>query len=199
MILDNLFLILPYSYSLTIFNIICLAIKIPATLGTNETDEINGEVNSIKEELEAYKNNIENEINNFKKRAVYEEKIIINGQDVHVYKVNVKYEYEDIMSMIKSEIGHTVVIMCPQNQLSQMFIYGEIDTTDYLEEEDDEQVEEKEETSSSEQTEEKESEEQNEQEEEEEEDKEEESEESEEEEEGSSSSSQSIKSSTSEE
>jgi hypothetical protein len=29
--------------------------------------------------------------------------------------------------------------MCPQNQLSQMFIYGEIDTTDYLEIEEDEQ------------------------------------------------------------
>ena len=43
------------------------------------------------------------------------------------------------MSMIKSEIGHTVVVMCPQNQLSQMFIYGEIDTTDYLEIEEDEQ------------------------------------------------------------
>lgn len=60
--------------------------------------------------------------------------------ETNTYTVRIdEYEYTDIMSMIKSEIGHTVVIMCPQNQLSQMFIYGEIDTTDYLEEDDDEQ------------------------------------------------------------
>jgi hypothetical protein len=43
-------------------------------------------------------------------------------------------EYNNVMSMIRAYINDTVVIMCPQNQLSQMFIYGKIDTTDYSEE-----------------------------------------------------------------
>ena len=46
--------------------------------------------------------------------------IIING-----------HEYSGIMSMIRANISDTVVVMCPQNQFSQMFIYGKIDTTDY--------------------------------------------------------------------
>ena len=60
--------------------------------------------------------------------------------ETNTYTVKIdEYEYTNIMSMIKTEINHTVVVMCPQNQLSQMFIYGEIDTTDYLEEEEDEE------------------------------------------------------------
>ena len=60
--------------------------------------------------------------------------------ETNTYTVKIdEYEYTNIMSMIKTEINHTVVVMCPQNQLSQMFIYGEIDTTDYLEEEDEEE------------------------------------------------------------
>ena len=60
--------------------------------------------------------------------------------ETNTYTVKIDgYEYTDVMSMVKTEINHTVVIMCPQNQLSQMFIYGEIDTTDYLEEEEDEE------------------------------------------------------------
>lgn len=40
-------------------------------------------------------------------------------------------EYSDIASMIRANVNDTVTLMCPQNQLSQMFIYGKIDTTDY--------------------------------------------------------------------
>ena len=55
--------------------------------------------------------------------------------ETNTYTVKIdEYEYTDVMSTIKTEVNHTVIIMCPQNQLSQMFIYGEIDTTDYLEE-----------------------------------------------------------------
>ncbi len=49
--------------------------------------------------------------------------IIING---HVYN--------NIISTIKANINDTVIIMCPQGQFSQMFIYGKIDTTDYSDE-----------------------------------------------------------------
>lgn len=41
------------------------------------------------------------------------------------------HTYTDVMSMIRSYVGRIVIVMCPQNQLSQMFILGEIDTTDY--------------------------------------------------------------------
>lgn len=44
------------------------------------------------------------------------------------------HEYSNIMSMLRVYINDTVAIMCPQGQLSQMFIYGKIDTTDYSEE-----------------------------------------------------------------
>lgn len=43
------------------------------------------------------------------------------------------HEYNNIISMIRANINDTVIIMCPQNQFSQMFIYGKIDTTDYSE------------------------------------------------------------------
>ena len=43
------------------------------------------------------------------------------------------HEYNDVISTIKADVNNTVIIMCPQNQLSQMFIYGKIDTTDYSE------------------------------------------------------------------
>lgn len=60
--------------------------------------------------------------------------------ETNTYTVKIdEYEYTDVMSTIKTEVNHTVIIMCPQNQLSQMFIYGEIDTTDYLEIEEDEE------------------------------------------------------------
>lgn len=50
----------------------------------------------------------------------------------NTYSVKINgHIYTDIMSMIRTNVNHTVVIMCPQNQLSQMFIYGEIDSNDY--------------------------------------------------------------------
>lgn len=45
------------------------------------------------------------------------------------------YDYEDIPSTIRAYVHDTVLVMCPQNQPSQMFVYGRIDTTDYSEEE----------------------------------------------------------------
>lgn len=42
------------------------------------------------------------------------------------------HEYTDVISTIRTYVNHTVIIMCPQGQFSQMFIYGEIDNTDYL-------------------------------------------------------------------
>ena len=50
--------------------------------------------------------------------------------NTYTVKIN-EHTYSNVMSMIRTYVNHTVVIMCPQNQLSQMFIYGEIDTTDY--------------------------------------------------------------------
>ena len=41
------------------------------------------------------------------------------------------HEYVNVVSMIRAYVNDIVVIMCPQGQLSQMFIYGKIDTTDY--------------------------------------------------------------------
>ena len=41
------------------------------------------------------------------------------------------HSYSDVMSTIRTYVNHVVLVMCPQNQMSQMFIYGEIDTTDY--------------------------------------------------------------------
>lgn len=64
---------------------------------------------------------VKKEINNFKKRAVYEEKIIINGQDVHVYKVNVKYEYEDV--------NRPVFTRVVENNEVKYFIGGKTDIT----------------------------------------------------------------------
>ena len=52
----------------------------------------------------------------------------------NTYSVKIDgHVYEGVMSMIRTYVNHTVIIMCPQNQMSQMFIYGEIDTTDYSE------------------------------------------------------------------
>ena len=52
--------------------------------------------------------------------------------ETNTYTVKINgYEYRDVNSMIKANINDSVLIMCPQNQLSQMFIYGKIDNTDY--------------------------------------------------------------------
>lgn len=58
--------------------------------------------------------------------------VVGTNLEMNTYTVRInEYDYTDVMSMIKTDVNHTVVVMCPQNQLSQMFIYGEIDTTDY--------------------------------------------------------------------
>lgn len=50
----------------------------------------------------------------------------------NTYNVDMNgHTYTNVMSTIRTYNGRIVLIMCPQNQLSQMFIYGEIDTTDY--------------------------------------------------------------------
>lgn len=68
--------------------------------------------------------------------------VVDTNLETNTYDVKIDgYVYENVMSMIKSDINHTVVVMCPQNQLSQMFIYGEIDTTDYTIDETDEETE----------------------------------------------------------
>lgn len=55
--------------------------------------------------------------------------------ETNTYSVKIdEHVYTNIVSMIKTDVNHTVVVMCPQNQLSQMFIYGEIDITDYISE-----------------------------------------------------------------
>ena len=61
--------------------------------------------------------------------------LVINTDlETNTYTVKIDEQiYSNVMSMIRTDVNHTVVIMCPQNQLSQMFIYGEIDTTDYTE------------------------------------------------------------------
>ena len=41
--------------------------------------------------------------------------------ETNTYTVKIdEYEYTDVMSTIKTEVNHTVIIMCPQNQLSQI-------------------------------------------------------------------------------
>ena len=60
---------------------------------------------------------------------------IIVGADyeTNIYTVRINgYDYHNISSVIKAEINDSVMIMCPQNQLSQMFIYSKIDNTNYL-------------------------------------------------------------------
>lgn len=59
---------------------------------------------------------------------------VVSGVNVvnNTYSVQIDgHTYTDVMSTIRTYNGHIVIVMCPQNQLSQMFIYGEIDTTDY--------------------------------------------------------------------
>ena len=75
-------------------------------------------------------------VNNNIKNAPFDKTFIglVTDTDLETNTYTVKinnYDYTDVMSMIKADINDTVIVMCPQNQLSQMFIYGKIDTTDY--------------------------------------------------------------------
>lgn len=55
--------------------------------------------------------------------------------EINTYTIIIDgHEYNNIMSTIKADVNDTVIVMCPQGQFSQMFIYGKIDTTDYSEE-----------------------------------------------------------------
>ena len=58
--------------------------------------------------------------------------IIDTDVETNTYTVEMNgYKYKHVMSTIRAYPNDTVIVMCPQNQLSQMFIYGKIDTTDY--------------------------------------------------------------------
>ena len=60
--------------------------------------------------------------------------IVDTNLETNTYTVRIDgHEYNNIMSTIRAYVNDTVLIMCPQNQFSQMFIYGKIDTTDYSE------------------------------------------------------------------
>ena len=62
--------------------------------------------------------------------------VIDTDLETNTYTVKIdNYNYENVLSMIKADINDSVIVMSPQNQLSQMFIYGKIDTTDYSDEE----------------------------------------------------------------
>ena len=55
--------------------------------------------------------------------------------ETNTYCVRINgYEYKNINSTIKANVNDSVLIMCPQNQFSQMFIYDKIDTTNYIDE-----------------------------------------------------------------
>lgn len=54
--------------------------------------------------------------------------------ETNTYSVKInEYEYKNIPSAIKVTVNDSVLISCPQNQISQMFICNKIDTTDYNE------------------------------------------------------------------
>lgn len=60
--------------------------------------------------------------------------IVDRDLETNTYTVRIDgYDYSNVESMNKYNINDSVVVMCPQNQTSQMFIYGKIDTTDYTE------------------------------------------------------------------
>ena len=74
------------------------------------------------------------------KEAPYDKTFIglVTDTDLETNTYNViidGHEYTNVMSMLRVYVNDTVAIMCPQGQLSQMFIYGKIDTTDYSEQE----------------------------------------------------------------
>lgn len=53
--------------------------------------------------------------------------------ETNTYSVKINgYEYQNIISTIKVNVNDSVMVTCPQNQLSQMYISNKIDTTNYL-------------------------------------------------------------------
>ena len=52
--------------------------------------------------------------------------------ETNTYSVKInEYVYKNIPSSIKVNVNDSVLLVCPQNQISQMFISNKIDTTDY--------------------------------------------------------------------
>ena len=55
----------------------------------------------------------------------------VNSED-NTYTIAVDgHEYSGVPSTIRTYKNRTVIVMCPQGQFSQLFIYGEFNTTDY--------------------------------------------------------------------
>lgn len=53
--------------------------------------------------------------------------------ETNTYSVRINgYDYQHIPSTIKVEVNDSVLVTCPQNQISQMFICSKIDNTNYL-------------------------------------------------------------------
>ncbi len=53
--------------------------------------------------------------------------------ETNTYSVKInEYVYQDIPSTIRVNVNDSVLVNCPQNQTSQMFICNRIDTTNYL-------------------------------------------------------------------
>lgn len=53
--------------------------------------------------------------------------------ETNTYSVRINgYDYQHIPSTIKVKVNDSVLITCPQNQISQMFICSKIDNTNYL-------------------------------------------------------------------
>lgn len=99
---------------------------------TNETQMTKDNESGIKALLKGFAYTMKQVSKNAPYDKTYVGLITAVNTETNTYSVKINgHTYTDIMSMIRSYVGHTVVIMCPQNQLSQMFIYGEIDTTDY--------------------------------------------------------------------
>lgn len=53
--------------------------------------------------------------------------------ETNTYTVKINgYEYQNVISAIKVNVNDSVMVTCPQNQLSQMYISSKIDTNNYL-------------------------------------------------------------------
>ena len=53
--------------------------------------------------------------------------------ETNTYSVRINgYDYQHIPSTIKVNVNDSVLVTCPQNQISQMFICSKIDNTNYL-------------------------------------------------------------------
>jgi hypothetical protein len=75
---------------------------------------------------------IDKKINESNYDKTYTGLVVENNLEDNTYSVMINgYKYQNINSMIQVNVGDSVMVMCPQNQLSQMFIYGKIDNNNY--------------------------------------------------------------------